>query len=567
VSCESYYVALHRYADGEGPPDEAHAIEQHLAQCRSCRRTLQLLKRENELLEEHFDTAGVPEGLELRLSRVVPRPARRRSRWVPLAAAAAVVAALVGGYFAIRPVPVATVHRVSGDIAMLRRGQDQWLDLSGREGVAVYDGDQIATGKEHIAAIQLADGAAMEIDVDTSLSFRRPSHECGHRWTVQYGQLHCALPEAGRGFEIMTPAGIVFGPPAGIDLSVRPLSEERAAAGLFRHRAEYGLSLLAPAYAEEMQPGFRVVLTVLRGTVTMSNSFGQRRVPQGTQAEMTSDTPPSVPRSADVTRVLEWARPPATQRPDIEPLLPRPPRHGKKPSAQPPLDSPTEEPAPKTPEQSLPTSLFPPEQVKADVALDAITISWQPGATADKTLWYDVYRSDEVPGAEGEFVRINREPVKGTSYPDKSFSHASSYYYAVVAVGRKEDAAEVAADQPQLLADSYLSEKVKVRAPDFTLVYAGGGSELASIIIRKFHRGYWRPSTFHVAAGQMIGGRRLMRLPDGLGGVEEVDYTTGYRLEAIEQDDQPVQHGTMRIVIADDAGHRYELRQEQPRRK
>jgi len=565
VNCEQLYMPLHRYADGESPPNEARAVERHIADCVKCRDLLLTLRRENELIEEHFDTAAAPDDIDLRFATAEARidshrRARRLSRWLPLAAALVVVTIL--GVFVLRsgPTVVANIDRVSGDVAIRRAGSHKWDDLSGRSNVVIYDGDIIRTQEDHIAAIRFADACAVEIGRKTSLSFRRSEQEKGHRWHLDYGRIRCEIPRADMSFEVITPAGRIFGSAAGLHVSALPLDDTAAIPAEWQPR-ETGFSLLRSACAAGPSGAWKIELTVLWGTVTISNRLGDRRVPAGTTTRMTTTLAPSVPRSADVADVLRWGGPSTNEQPDIEPIILPPPQLIEEPSPEnEPGDN--DNAAQQAQEKPQP-AIQPPLEIETSVGLDSITISWKPAATAKLTLHYDVYRSDELAGAEGNFIKINKEPIKATSFVDKTFSYAASYYYAVVAVGRKE-AVEVT-EGPGQFVDSYLSERVKVRAPDFTIMYVGGNSELAVIMIRKYHRGYWRPTTFYTKIGSQIGGSRLMRLPDGLGGVEEVEFATGYRLVEIKDSKGPA--GTMSIVISDGKGHRYELKQQRPRRQ
>ena len=554
MSCEEFYRPLHRYVEGECAAHEVRQIEQHLHACKECRRTLQMLRREVTMLEGYFDEIEVPEDVEERL-RAMPAQPRRTGRWLPLAAAAAVVIGL-SLLLSIQHKRVATIERVDGDVALIRADAAQPVDLSGLRNVEIYEGDQIATGEQHVAALEFADRTALEIDANTTIVFDRAPRGRDFRWSLPSGRLLCAIHESARGFEIKTPAGRVFGPPAGVHVSVQPLGTGSAAFDLFdvsQHEASTRWSLLAPAYAGEAT-GWRVVVTVLRGTVTVANGYGQRRVPEGTESEMTSSTRPTVPRSAAGSDVMSWARMPFDGIPDIETLLKEtgPARTDAGRAGDPGATG----DAPATPAGP---HIQPPRNVTATVGLDRITIAWEPGT--DATMGYDVYRRDEL---GGQFVKINAQPVKGTGYTDTSFSQAATYFYAVAAV---RPAMAGAAAQPVVQAESRLSEAVRAEASDFTLVYTGGGPDMAIIIVRKFHRGHWRPSTFNVRTGETIGARRLMRLVDGLGGVEDVDYTTGYRLVAIEPVDDPSKPGTTCAVIEDAAGRRHKLYQQTPRKR
>ncbi len=99
------------YVLGALGPDEAHAVEQHLAACADCRQLVAELEETKDLLGQVPPEAfldGPPDDGDLMLQRTLraaragdaarktEQPAKRR-RWMPAAAAAAVIAAVALG--------------------------------------------------------------------------------------------------------------------------------------------------------------------------------------------------------------------------------------------------------------------------------------------------------------------------------------------------------------------------------------------------------------------------------------------------------------------------------------
>jgi anti-sigma factor RsiW len=99
------------YVLGALGPDEAHGVQQHLAECPDCRRVVAELDKTKDLLGDVPPEAfldGPPDDGDLLLQRTLraaragaadptaEQPAKRR-RWMPAAAAAAVVAAVALG--------------------------------------------------------------------------------------------------------------------------------------------------------------------------------------------------------------------------------------------------------------------------------------------------------------------------------------------------------------------------------------------------------------------------------------------------------------------------------------
>ena len=108
---------LGAYALGALEPDEVREVDEHLATCPECRAELAELEKMKDFLDEVPPEAfldGPPEGGDLLLQRTLrevrtlepepahaPAPAKRRSRWLMVAAAAVVVAGALGGGVAI----------------------------------------------------------------------------------------------------------------------------------------------------------------------------------------------------------------------------------------------------------------------------------------------------------------------------------------------------------------------------------------------------------------------------------------------------------------------------------
>ncbi len=86
--CAEHRSSLPRYADGELPPGEARRLKAHLRECASCRRTLRLLRLEDEAVRRAL-LAAAP--------RREPPLFRRLSR-AGLAAALVLAVSLTGLY-------------------------------------------------------------------------------------------------------------------------------------------------------------------------------------------------------------------------------------------------------------------------------------------------------------------------------------------------------------------------------------------------------------------------------------------------------------------------------------
>jgi anti-sigma factor RsiW len=188
-SCDAFRGDLGAYVLGGLEPDETHALESHLSACAACRA-------------QHTEIAGVPGLLRLAQDapprapgrvrdRVVAAAARRqlRHRWRLGAAAAAVVAAAVGGIVGWQlalgsdpvevSVPLEDVEpfEASGEVTF-RSGTDTVrvrLDLDGLEeleGPSVYEAWLYTTDSRVVSIGQLAeagDGVSAEFVASGSL--------------------------------------------------------------------------------------------------------------------------------------------------------------------------------------------------------------------------------------------------------------------------------------------------------------------------------------------------------------------------------------------------------------
>lgn len=109
-TCDAIEPLLAPWAEGRTGPDESARVEAHLLACRRCRTDAEAGRAVHALLRERAASLRDHASDSLRAavvpaaSRIPPVAASRRvvPRWAPLAAAAALVVAIVGGAFSER---------------------------------------------------------------------------------------------------------------------------------------------------------------------------------------------------------------------------------------------------------------------------------------------------------------------------------------------------------------------------------------------------------------------------------------------------------------------------------
>jgi hypothetical protein len=108
MSCEELRAALEEYIDGNLDPQRRAAVDQHLGACMACQGLvgdLHAIRRTARALNRHVPPPAVWTRIAAELSTASARPTYSQRRWMPLAAAAALAAAVGGSvYFSGRRV-------------------------------------------------------------------------------------------------------------------------------------------------------------------------------------------------------------------------------------------------------------------------------------------------------------------------------------------------------------------------------------------------------------------------------------------------------------------------------
>lgn len=182
-----------RYLSGELSADEAETLRVQLeADPEAARRMLVLAD------EELLFRRGLRESL------AATSPAPRRRWWIPLAAAAAILVSLAGGYwlFGGKSVPVARLDQVAGSVLLLpdRKPVTEGQDLLAGQG--------LETGAGSTTRIAFTDGTRVRLGADTHLS-RIDEGDQGKRLSLSRGivQATVAKQAAGRPMVFSTPQG------------------------------------------------------------------------------------------------------------------------------------------------------------------------------------------------------------------------------------------------------------------------------------------------------------------------------------------------------------------------
>lgn len=579
MDCLNTEALLNRLADGElGEPEQAEA-ERHLEQCASCRKQLELLRKESLLLSDHFSTQEEP-AIDFRQLSDRVRRSRLRLVWFhPALAVAASMLLVIGISFLFRSPGAAkheTLWQVSGALETRAPG-GAWSRVTGE--VVVGERHQLRAA-DGIAVLSLACGSRLTLREGTKLTVRSLAKGLRGGLQVESGEVFAQITAAESDFCLHTSIGDVVAAQAELDLRVHHVEENTAATGqsLLDSLAS---SLIRSAYAADEEPATpQMVLTVLVGSARLENRHGQVVVPAGQQAAIVGDAAPGDPAAADVGLVTAWRRPPVlvsrgVAAPDVGAAATRPPEDT--PEVAEPGPAVAKRPpgahgpklAPVVP-QGIPE---PPVKLDAIAVLDGLELHWQDNPlNRDRRVWYDVYR--RAPGDE-DYTRINQAPVRAeqdkAEYLDVAVDPDVTYKYAVVTVAH---------DEPGKFVESELGGEVRARALDFRIGFLGGNTELATVQVAKLVHGVWVKERFHVRqrdvetrnAGAIGEPRKCtFTLLDDYERTEVIDFTTRYALIEVVRAKWDVVNGhaqdgdlkpytdVLKIIVAGPHGDRHEI--------
>jgi anti-sigma factor (TIGR02949 family) len=109
MTCQELDRLLYPYLDGEFQPEERMDVETHLETCADCTRRVEKEREIQQALRRaarhSIQTSRAPQSLRLGIQGGLRREQRRalQFQWLRLSAAALVVVAVGGGWFALRP--------------------------------------------------------------------------------------------------------------------------------------------------------------------------------------------------------------------------------------------------------------------------------------------------------------------------------------------------------------------------------------------------------------------------------------------------------------------------------
>ena len=220
MSCAEVRERLGEYHDGELDADVRRAVEAHLSQCADCGRELAAIRALAKGIAA-AEPAEVPSGLwpaiEQRLAGAQGPTTLRTLRWRPLATAAAVAIAILGGWLwsggpgvqtaAAHEIDFAPLlNRVGSD---LERGVDALLERYGGRAITLAEAEKIMTVRVHppeelpgglrLAAMHLLNMGGHE---SLALRFAGPSGQllvmqCPPGMVKRYGGRECRPCQVG----------------------------------------------------------------------------------------------------------------------------------------------------------------------------------------------------------------------------------------------------------------------------------------------------------------------------------------------------------------------------------
>ncbi len=102
MNCDAVRALLPHHPDPDESPSVRDAVSAHLLECRDCAEAWRQLRASWKALDAWDDVSPSPDFPERVRARVGRRPVARRRAWIPLAAAAGVLVAVVAT-FVMRP--------------------------------------------------------------------------------------------------------------------------------------------------------------------------------------------------------------------------------------------------------------------------------------------------------------------------------------------------------------------------------------------------------------------------------------------------------------------------------
>lgn len=259
-------------------PDAAVAVREHLRTCPACRQGWEHWQADDRRLREALRPVPAPGDLtgaalaRIRRAGAVPAaPGRRLAlRW-GLAAAAAAVAALAFGAWALlgrRYQELGQVAVVEGEVVARQRGARRFAPL--RAGTTVFEGDELVSRAASRVAVTLYDNSRLALQASTTVRLHHVSGDeeadaCGFGLShicLSQGEVECDLRSVRYFRAVGTPLGTAV--VKGTRFRMRYVSKRR------------------------------VLLEVLEGEVLFSCPMGQGKVGPG--AVWAIDGPRGIPR-------------------------------------------------------------------------------------------------------------------------------------------------------------------------------------------------------------------------------------------------------------------------------
>jgi hypothetical protein len=218
MNCPKYPPMLSRLLDQELSPRETAEVESHLVQCADCRALMKSWRLQGEHLRHHLHRHSLGEDFVAKVSRnaqarrdtaavdsPAPSPSWGRMRWLQIAAAVIVAAAVISLYFSGRnTVGYARVVE-PGALEVLQ--SSAWVPATAGE--LLRPGDWLRNSVGGAPEIMLRDACRLTLEAGTLAHIPDGETSTSDKVVLMNGSLASEIPSGGGDFQVQTPAGAV----------------------------------------------------------------------------------------------------------------------------------------------------------------------------------------------------------------------------------------------------------------------------------------------------------------------------------------------------------------------
>jgi hypothetical protein len=222
MTCSKYHPMLSRLLDRELSPWEAVEVEDHLAQCESCRALLEHWRLQGARLRDHLCGHALGEDFVRKVAQVETQRRREAShastgavrrrglvRWLPAAAAVIAAIAILSQIFPSREgIGYARVIDPGESLEVLQTSSLAWVRTAA--GAILHPGDWLRNPVPGDAEIMWRDFCRLTLEADTLVQIPASPLEPPDQVILLSGSLLTDVQAGKQAFQVRTPAGAVM---------------------------------------------------------------------------------------------------------------------------------------------------------------------------------------------------------------------------------------------------------------------------------------------------------------------------------------------------------------------